>query len=62
MKETWIIAYIGGDWFEFEGTLDEAIASVKVDRRYRSYEREGARIYPAVLKYEIKVGPIEWRA
>lgn len=63
MKDTWLIVWLGTyDSYEYEGTLDEAIAHVKVDRKYQDYGHTGARIYPAVLKYEIKMGPIEWRA
>lgn len=47
------------EYEEVNGTLEEAIASVKVNRRYADYGHKGALIIRGKPLYEIKMGPIE---
>lgn len=50
----------GENYYEaHDGTLEEAIASVKVNRRYSDYGHKGALIIRGKPLYEIKMGPIE---
>jgi hypothetical protein len=49
------------EWYEFEGTLDEAIKDVKTDRRWCNYGRRGALIIRGELLYEIGLETVERR-
>jgi hypothetical protein len=54
MANRFLILWHGVDEFEpFDGTLDEAIESVKADRRYMNYGRKGASIISFETLYQI---------
>lgn len=50
----------GNEYYEaVDGTLEDAIASLKVNRRYADHGNKGALIIRGQPLYEIKMGPIE---
>lgn len=60
-QENLIILWLGMDEYEeFAGTLEEAIASVNVNRRWDNYGRTGAVIVKAEKLYEIKNDVVEF--
>jgi len=47
------------EWYEFDGTLDEAIKDIKTDHRWCNYGRRGAVILRGDVLYEIGIETVE---
>lgn len=60
MKDSLVILWEGSqEWEIFDGTLEEARAYVKQDRRYENYGYTGATIIRATMVYQIRKEVIE---
>lgn len=59
-KESLLILWLGiNEYEEFNGTIAEAVASIKSNRRYADYGRSGAIIVRATELYRIGDDGIE---